>query len=188
MKWLSFKGQLSAFQVKNSPCCGQPRCQFLGGHTPTKLIVEGYLPRNENTLANNEKSVCQSRAPLVALWESICLPVQETQIHSLLQREFLEKEMATHSSILTWEIPWTEEPSGLHFMGYQKNQTHTHESDTTQQLNNSSANKTNALHQRVMPAVLYLNFCLSHLDLHCGNYSNPQLIHTLNRCQNVYPA
>ena len=32
----------------------------------------------------------------------------------------LEKEMETHSSILTWEIPWTEEPGGLEFMGSQK--------------------------------------------------------------------
>ena len=36
----------------------------------------------------------------------------------------LEKEMATHSIILPWEIPWTEEPEGLHSMGYQKSQTH----------------------------------------------------------------
>ena len=32
----------------------------------------------------------------------------------------LEKEMATHSSILAWEIPWTEEPGGLQFMGSQR--------------------------------------------------------------------
>ena len=35
----------------------------------------------------------------------------------------LEKEMATHSSILAWETPWTEEPGGLHIMGSQKSQT-----------------------------------------------------------------
>ena len=35
----------------------------------------------------------------------------------------LEKEMATHSSILDWEIPWTEEPSGLQSIGLQKRQT-----------------------------------------------------------------
>ena len=35
----------------------------------------------------------------------------------------LEEEMATHSSILAWEIPWTEEPGGLQSMGSQKNQT-----------------------------------------------------------------
>ena len=35
----------------------------------------------------------------------------------------LEEEMATHSSILAWEIPWTEEPNGLQSMGSQKNRT-----------------------------------------------------------------
>ena len=35
----------------------------------------------------------------------------------------LEKELATHSCILAWEIPWTEEPSGLQSMGLQKSQT-----------------------------------------------------------------
>ena len=39
--------------------------------------------------------------------------VQEMQVQSLGQEDPLEKEMATHSSILTWEIPWTEVPGGL---------------------------------------------------------------------------
>ena len=41
---------------------------------------------------------------------------QERQVWSLGQEDPLEKEMAMHSSILTWEIPGTEEPGGLHFM------------------------------------------------------------------------
>ena len=45
--------------------------------------------------------------------------MQETWIQSLDWEDALEKEMATHSSILTWEIPWTEEPSGLQSMGLQ---------------------------------------------------------------------
>ena len=43
-----------------------------------------------------------------------------TQVWSLGQEDPLEKEMATHSSILAWEIPWTEEPGGLKSMGSQK--------------------------------------------------------------------
>ena len=39
--------------------------------------------------------------------------VQETQVQSLDQEDPLEKEMATHSSILAWKIPWTEKPGGL---------------------------------------------------------------------------
>ena len=39
--------------------------------------------------------------------------VQETRVQSLGQEDPLEKEMATHSSIVAWKIPWTEEPGGL---------------------------------------------------------------------------
>ena len=39
--------------------------------------------------------------------------MQETLVQSLGWEDPLEKEMATHSSILAWEIPWTEEPGGL---------------------------------------------------------------------------
>ena len=42
--------------------------------------------------------------------------MQETCVHFLGQEDPLEKEMATHSSILAWEIPWTEEPGGLQSM------------------------------------------------------------------------
>ena len=51
--------------------------------------------------------------------------MQETQVQSLAQEDSLEKEMATHSSILAWEIPWAEQPGGLQSMGLQKSQTHT---------------------------------------------------------------
>ena len=39
--------------------------------------------------------------------------MEETQVQSLHGKDPLEEEMATHSSILAWEIPWTEEPGGL---------------------------------------------------------------------------
>ena len=53
--------------------------------------------------------------------------MQETQVWSLSQEDPLEKGMATHSSILAWRIPWTEEPGGLQSMGHK-------ESDMTGQL------------------------------------------------------
>ena len=51
--------------------------------------------------------------------------MQETQVQSLGREDPRdpEKEMATHSSILAWEIPWTEEPGGLQSMGSQKSWT-----------------------------------------------------------------
>ena len=48
---------------------------------------------------------------------------QEMQVQSLDREDFLEKEMATHSSILAWEIPGMEVPGGLQFVGLQKSQT-----------------------------------------------------------------
>jgi len=46
--------------------------------------------------------------------------MQETWVRSLSQEYPLEKGMATHSSILSWRIPWTEEPDGLLSMGLQR--------------------------------------------------------------------
>ena len=46
--------------------------------------------------------------------------VQETWVQSLGQEDTLEEGMATHSSILAWRIPWTEEPGGLHSMRLQR--------------------------------------------------------------------
>ena len=50
-----------------------------------------------------------------------CLPTMwETWVQSLGQEDLLEKEMATHSSILAWKIPWMEEPGRLQSMGLQR--------------------------------------------------------------------
>jgi len=46
--------------------------------------------------------------------------MRETWVQSLGQEDPLEKEMATHSSILAWRIPWMEEPGGLQSMGLQR--------------------------------------------------------------------
>ena len=46
--------------------------------------------------------------------------MQETLVRSLGQEDSVEKEMATHSTILAWRIPWTEEPGGLQSMGSQR--------------------------------------------------------------------
>ena len=54
--------------------------------------------------------------------------MQDTWVWSLGQEDILEKEMATHSIILAWRIPWTEEPGGLQSVGYKESDTteHTH--------------------------------------------------------------
>ena len=64
--------------------------------------------------------VAQRLKHLPAMWE--------TWVRSLGRQDSLEKEMATHSSILAWRIQWMEEPGGLQSMGPQR------ELDTTEQL------------------------------------------------------
>ena len=68
----------------------------------------------------NIESVMLVWASLVAQRLKHLPPMQETWVQSLGQEDPLEKEMATHSSILAWRIPWTEEPSGLQSMGSQR--------------------------------------------------------------------
>ena len=72
------------------------------------------------------------RAPLVAQRVKNPPAVQETWLWSLSWEDPLEKGMATHSSILTWRIPWSEEPGGLQSVGFERvghnwvPNTHTH--------------------------------------------------------------
>ena len=68
------------------------------------------------------------RASLVAQMVRSPPAVQETRVRSLGQEDPLEKEMATHSSILAWKIPWTEEPFRLQSM---ESQSRTQLSDFT---------------------------------------------------------
>ena len=71
------------------------------------------------------------------------LAMQETCVLSLDQEDSLEKGMSPNSSILAWEILWTEEPGGLQPMGVTK------ESDTTRRLNHHH------LSHRIKPSTLY---------------------------------
>ena len=59
--------------------------------------------------ANSDSLVAQMVKPLPAM--------RETWVRSLGREDTLEKEIATHSSIHAWKIPWTEEPGGLQSMG-----------------------------------------------------------------------
>ena len=63
------------------------------------------------------------KPPLVAHKVKNLPAMQETWVGSLGWEDPLEKEMASHSSVLDWRIPWTEEPGGLQSMGSQKSQT-----------------------------------------------------------------
>ena len=83
------------------------------GTTVTVCISATCLPLNHLMLIYNRQSlVAQSVKNLPA--------VQKTRVLSPGWEDPLEKEMATHSSILAWKISWTEEPGGLQSMGSQR--------------------------------------------------------------------
>ena len=60
---------------------------------------------------------------LVAQWQGIHLQCRRHRFEPWVRKIPLEKEMATHSSIPAWEVPWTEEPGRLQPMGLQRSQT-----------------------------------------------------------------
>ena len=72
-------------------------------------------------MADGNRTRQQTKAEgfLGAQGERSCLPTQETQVRFLGREDPLEKEMATHSSALAWETPWTE-PGGLQSTGSQR--------------------------------------------------------------------
>ena len=85
------------------------------------IMIKESIQEEDITIINIGASlVVQRLKPLPAMWE--------TWVQSLGWEEPLEKEMATHSSILAWRIPWTEELDGLQSTGGK-------ESDMTEQLN-----------------------------------------------------
>ena len=61
--------------------------------------------------------MCTERASLVAQMVKNLPAMQEIQVRPLGQEDFLEKRMATHSSIIAWRTSWTEKPGWLHSMG-----------------------------------------------------------------------
>ena len=65
--------------------------------------------------------LCRGQRPSLVAQTVKRLPtMRETRVRSLGWQDLLEKEMATHSSILAWRIPWTEEPGGLQSMESQR--------------------------------------------------------------------
>ena len=70
-------------------------------------------------LVNNFSKASDTKAPLVIQTVKHLPTMWETQVQSLGQEDPLEKEMATHSIILAWKIPWTEEPGRLQSMRLQ---------------------------------------------------------------------
>ena len=95
----------------------------------------------------------------VAQWWRIPLPMREMCVWSRGWKDPLEKKMASHSSILAWEIPWTEKPGGLQSRGLQKSQTWFSNKTTT-------TNKYN-IYQLAKKKPIFL-FIFGHTPRHVG--------------------
>ena len=133
--------------VKNPPAMWDTRVWSLGWEDPLEEGMATYssipawrIPWTEEQRVKHDwatKHPINSRVSLsgfpnermhieaspVTQWERIQLPVQKTWVWSLICEDSLEKEIATHSSLLAWEILWTEQPGGLQSMGSQKSWT-----------------------------------------------------------------
>ena len=92
-------GQVCGATITLIYCCWECRMVLC------KTVLQFLIPLNFEGIS----LVAQSVKNLPAM--------QETQVRSLGQEDPLEKEMATHSSILAWKIPWMEEPGGLRLWG-----------------------------------------------------------------------
>ena len=71
-------------------------------------------------IVDNSKASTSDWTSLVAQMVKYLPTMWETRVQSLGWEDLLEKEMATHSSILAWKIPWTEKPGSLQSMGSQR--------------------------------------------------------------------
>ena len=76
--------------------------------------------RVRHNLASEQQQMETLRSSLVAQMVKNLPVMQETGVQSLTLEDPLEKGMATHSGILAWRIPWTEEPGRLQSMGLQR--------------------------------------------------------------------
>ena len=100
-----------ARQTHAPRCVPTPRTRHCGWGPPLRIRPSGTRVL-EDIFLSSSSLVAQRKRSLPA--------VRETRLRSLGGGDPWEKEMATHSSILAWRIPWTEEPGGLQPMGPQR--------------------------------------------------------------------
>ena len=86
-------------------------------HQPKKTVINVFV--SKRGLPKNVGAPDTTKASQLAQTVKNLLAMQETWVRSLGLKDPLEKGMATHSSILAWEIPWTKEPGRLQSMGLQ---------------------------------------------------------------------
>ena len=116
-KWGAFWGVGSGIRVTRNWAARHPGRRR--SHEPSVLRGSGWRPMHLHPLWSCVFSLHHWWQWRIAWWR-IRQPMQETRVQSLVQEDPLEKEMATHSDILAWSIPRTEEPGSLQSMGLQR--------------------------------------------------------------------
>ena len=118
------RGTNSRIQKRKMSIPYKQELNHLGAH-----ILRNFSTYSQilSVISSSRSQVYSLEREIRVLWTSLMVQwvknpptMQETQVLSLGQEDPLEKEMATHSSILAWEIPWTEEPGGLQSKGLQR--------------------------------------------------------------------
>ena len=99
---------------------GDPQESSPAGSAPAYLWHGDIQTDTSHTVLSRPHRTFSSAASLVAQTVKNLPAMQESQLRSLDQEDPLEKKIATHSSILTWRIPWTEEPGRLKSMESQR--------------------------------------------------------------------
>ena len=97
----------------------QHRVSFIC-YNPPRHLIRQVFPSGKGESCDLKVHRSVARLPRVAQWAKNLPVTQEMQVWFLDQEDPLEEGMATHSSILAWRIPWTEEPGGLESMGSQR--------------------------------------------------------------------
>ena len=107
--WLSYRFSLSGFLISQVWGEKGQKFEFL---TSMQLMLWMLLIPVQGSHFENHQGRAQMITFLVAQTVKRLPTMRKTQVKSLGWEGLLEKEMATHSSILAWKIPWTEEPGG----------------------------------------------------------------------------
>ena len=98
----------SQFQIQSLPKIAQTR---IPNQSPLCIIIRPFLDKGLSWWLSSKESTCSAE------------DAQETRVQSLVRKMPLEKETATHSSILIWKIPWSEGPGELRSMESQPSRT-----------------------------------------------------------------
>ena len=101
----------------------QPTLVFLPGKSHGQRSLVGYSPWGDRQSDTTEHTHSTYVCVYVYVYNTCIYITEKTWVRSLGRKGPLEKEMVTHSSILAWKVPWTEEPSRLQLMGSQKSGT-----------------------------------------------------------------